>query len=71
MAPRLVKEYLKNSSENCGSRFYNFAIEIDCLGKHAHDFVNVISELTGIDSISNLTLIPLVSNTSRQNKPNI
>lgn len=58
MAPLLGKEYLKNSAKKGGSRFYNFAIEINGLGAQANDFANVLSMLTGIDKIRELTLMP-------------
>lgn len=57
LTPLLMKEYLKNSTENGGSRLYDFACEINGLGEQAYDFANVLSLLTGIDRLWELTFI--------------
>jgi hypothetical protein len=58
LAPRLCKDYLIKSSKNGGSRFYEFAVELNGFGKQAEDFANVLSEMTGITSVTERTFLP-------------
>ncbi len=58
ITPLLGKEYIRNNAENGGGRLYSYAIEINGLGKQAADFANILSELTGIERVRDLTLLP-------------
>lgn len=52
LARMVEKEYLVKSAENGGSRFYDFGIELNGLGKQADDFAKVLSKLTGINTMT-------------------
>jgi hypothetical protein len=57
LTPLLGREYIKNNAENGGGRLYSYAVEINGLGKQAADFANILSELTGVERIRDLTLM--------------
>ncbi len=54
VAPILGKDYI-----NKGSRFYDYAIELNSLGNRAKEFSEILSVLTGADRIIDLTLVSL------------
>lgn len=64
LAPSLDKGYLVKGK---GSRFYDYAIELNAFGDQAADFAKALSILTGMDSINKLTLLSLKDTISSRN----
>lgn len=59
IAPILGKKYILKSSKYGGNAFYKSGNAINGLGKLSDDFVQCLSELTGINDIKDLTLVAL------------
>ncbi|MEH6937805.1 TniQ family protein, partial [Bacillus sp. JJ664] len=55
--PNLGKQYLFNSIERGGNRFYDGSRSINGLDSNALEIVNVMSELTNVEGLNNLTLL--------------
>lgn len=64
LAPLLGKSYLAKGK---GSRFYDYAIELNAFGDQAADFAQALSILTGMSSINKLTLLSLKDAISSRN----
>ncbi|HDR8146026.1 TniQ family protein [Bacillus cereus] len=57
VAPELGKQYLLNSIERGGNRFYDGARTINGTGKNARDMIASLDKLTGIKNLEALTLV--------------
>ncbi|WP_410986725.1 TniQ family protein [Bacillus paranthracis] len=56
IAPVLEKQYLLNSIERGGNRFYDGARTINGIGKNAEDMITTLEYLTGVKKLEKLTL---------------
>ncbi len=57
IAPMLEKEYLLNSIDRGGNRFYDGARTINGTEKNANDMVATLEKLTGVEKLEELTLV--------------
>ncbi|MED2762092.1 TniQ family protein [Bacillus thuringiensis] len=57
IAPVLEKQYLLNSIERGGNRFYDGARTINGIGKNAEDMITTLEYLTGVKKLEKLTLL--------------
>lgn len=58
ISSELEKEYLQNDIFRGGSRFYQRAKSLNGVGLHTKSIVDILSTLTTVDKLENLTLLP-------------
>ncbi|WDQ32165.1 TniQ family protein [Paenibacillus marchantiae] len=58
ISSQLEREYLQNDISRGGSRFYQRAKSLNGVGLHTKSIVDILSTLTTVDKLENLTLLP-------------
>ncbi|WDQ32190.1 TniQ family protein [Paenibacillus marchantiae] len=58
ISSELEREYLQNDISRGGSRFYQRAKSLNGVGLHTKSIVDILSMLTTVDKLENLTLLP-------------